>query len=86
MTTKITDLFDLDGFRFKDVFSEIEAPWNALSSIGSYIASAGTARILGKVSPGAWLEGDMISIGAGSVVEPGAMIIGPALIGENCAI
>jgi len=86
MTTKIADLFDLEEFRFKDVFSGIEAPWEALSSIGSYIASAGTPRILGKVSPGAWLEGDMISIGAGSVVEPGAMIIGPALIGENCAI
>lgn len=86
MTIKISDLFDIEAFRYKGIFSEIESPWEALASIGSFIVAAGSAQIQGEVSPGAWLEGDMISIGAGSVVEPGAMIIGPALIGENCRV
>lgn len=38
------------------------------------------------IMPGAYLFDDKIIIGAGSVVEPGALIKGPTIIGENSEI
>lgn len=35
---------------------------------------------------GSYLMDDLISIGKGSVVEPGAMISGPAVIGDHCEV
>jgi carbonic anhydrase/acetyltransferase-like protein (isoleucine patch superfamily) len=36
--------------------------------------------------PGAYLADDRILIGAGTIVEPGAMIKGPSVIGEDCEV
>ncbi len=80
------DYFDLTEFPFKDIFGGAEAVWDALGRIKEYLGSRGSYKIEGEVSPDAWLEGDTIAIGEGSVVEPGAMIIGPALIGRNVTI
>jgi len=80
------DYFDLSEFPFKEIFDGIEAVWDALGRIKEYLESRRSYGIEGKVSSGAWLEGDKIAIGEGSVVEPGAMIIGPALIGRNVTV
>ena len=83
---QIEDFFDLTDFPFADLFDGVDSVWDALDRIGSYIAQRESYVIDGEVSPGAWLAGERIAIGAGSVVEPGAMITGPALIGRNCVI
>jgi UDP-N-acetylglucosamine diphosphorylase / glucose-1-phosphate thymidylyltransferase / UDP-N-acetylgalactosamine diphosphorylase / glucosamine-1-phosphate N-acetyltransferase / galactosamine-1-phosphate N-acetyltransferase len=38
------------------------------------------------IMPGAYLFDDRVLIGAGTVVEPGALIKGPAIIGRKCEI
>jgi len=40
----------------------------------------------GQIMAGAYLGGGDIVIGPGTVVEPGAYIVGPTLIGANCKI
>ena len=35
---------------------------------------------------GAYLMDDLIFIGKGSVIEPGALVSGPAIIGDNCEV
>ncbi|MFA6448508.1 MAG: glucose-1-phosphate thymidylyltransferase [bacterium] len=82
----VTDYFDLTDFPFRDIFDGVDAVWEALDRIKEYLLEYKKYKIEGNVSGGAWLEGDRIAIGEGSIVEPGAMIIGPALIGRNCII
>jgi UDP-N-acetylglucosamine diphosphorylase / glucose-1-phosphate thymidylyltransferase / UDP-N-acetylgalactosamine diphosphorylase / glucosamine-1-phosphate N-acetyltransferase / galactosamine-1-phosphate N-acetyltransferase len=82
----VSDYFDLTDFQFRDIFDGVDLIWEALDKIKIYLKDYNGYKIAGQVSDGAWLEGDRISIGEGTVVEPGAMIIGPALIGKNCVI
>ncbi|HOO57566.1 MAG TPA: glucose-1-phosphate thymidylyltransferase [bacterium] len=77
--------FDLDAFKHGYLF-ESGRVWDALDRLKTYLSEYGDYTIEGEVSPGAHLEGDMIAIGEGTVVEAGATIIGPAVIGRNCTI
>lgn len=82
---KVSDFFDLSEFAHRDLFSDCTYVWEALQKIPSYFK--GPFQILGDVSPQAYLiNPDKISIGEGSVVEPGAYIEGPCIIGKGCTI
>jgi len=59
-----------------------EAPWAVLSRLSSLMWDP---AVIGTVDPRACL-GACVHIGAGTIVEPGAVIKGPAWIGENCVI
>ncbi len=83
---KVADFFDISEFPFKDLFDGVEDVWDALGRINGYLKRIEGRRIEGRVHEGAFLEGDGIHIGPESVVEPGAMIIGPALIGRGSVI
>jgi NDP-sugar pyrophosphorylase family protein len=83
---KTADYFDITDFPFKEIFDGVGVVWEALDRIKDYLKEYGAYRIEGAVSPGAWLEGKDIAIGEGSIVEPGVMIYGPALIGRNCVL
>ena len=78
--------FELAGFRHQALFAGASYVWEALGRIESYLRELGATSIEGKVSTGAWLEGDLIVIGEGSVVEPGAYIQGPCFIGRNTEV
>ncbi len=79
--------FDLNNFSHKDLFSDCKFVWEALSKIPSYLDSLKLGVILGSVSPNAYLiNPHLISIGSGTIVEPGAYIEGPCFIGNNCQI
>jgi NDP-sugar pyrophosphorylase family protein len=86
------NFFDLEGFEFKAVFDGCEYVWDALKNVGrfalEYITSIdGNSQIRGTVMEGAYIEDrDTVVIGEGPFVEPGAYIIGPAIIGRNCQI
>ena len=83
------DFFDLTEFKHCEIFSGVDEVWTPLNSLTEYITDwldthspvlddvivADTARIHGQVS-----------IGAGSVIEEGVCIMGPAVIGRDCEI
>lgn len=79
--------FDLSLFAHKELFLEITHVWDALDKIPKYINSQALGVIQGDVSAAAHLiDPDLISIGVGSVVEPGAYIKGPCIIGDYCTV
>ncbi len=78
-----SDLFDLTHFAHASLFEGCDDVWEALDQLNGYHYPS---QILGDVSRGAYLEGEGISIGEGTVVEPGAYIRGPCIIGKGCQI
>jgi NDP-sugar pyrophosphorylase family protein len=87
MLLKSSDFFDLSNFAHAKLFEEGKFPWEALSQIESYLHSLPLGVIEGDVSPQAYLiNPEFISIGEGSIVEPGAYIQGPCWIGKNCVV
>lgn len=79
--------FDLSAFAYPHLFDGVAYPWDALHHISKHLQSFSLGEIKGEVSPHAYLiKPELISIGEGSVVEPGAYIHGPCIIGKNCVI
>ncbi|MEX2304765.1 MAG: UDP-N-acetylglucosamine diphosphorylase [Waddliaceae bacterium] len=80
-------LFDLSNYRHASIFNDCAYVWDALSKIAPYLETAGLGKIEGEVSKDAHLVNpELISIGKGTVVEPGAYISGPCIIGEECQV
>ena len=79
--------FDLDNWRHRDLFSAVEGVW-AQSRRSSFDLRRRLAfvEISSAMHPGVHLLGDRISIGEGCRIEPGAVIIGPAIIGDGVHI
>lgn len=79
--------FDLSFFEHADLFQNCQFVWEVLPKIAEFLAQHKNYKIDGKVSPLAFLENpEMISIGSGTVVEAGAYLRGPCLIGKNCTV
>lgn len=79
--------FDLDTFEHKALFEGVEHVWQVLGRIKDYLQAKKSFHILGTVSPHAYLiNPELISMGEGTIVEPGAYIQGPCIIGKNCQI
>ncbi len=79
--------FDLTGYPHAALFDEAESVWTALNRLAAYLDEANLGVIRGHVSSQAYLvHPELISIGEGSVVEPGAYIAGPCIIGKGCVV
>lgn len=79
--------FDLTHFAHAALFHNCEYVWEALDQLKSYLASQQLGRIEVEIPSSAYLENPhLISIGKGTLIEPGAYIKGPCIIGENCQI
>src|SRR3989339_179364 len=75
------------SFESHSLFQEIDFVWDALKKLPSFLEQAPLGRIEIALPKGVFLENPhLISIGEGTVVEPGAFIRGPALIGKGCQI
>lgn len=62
-------------------------PWEVLGKINAYLKSLPLGKTGVGIPHGADLiHPELISIGKGTVIEPGAYIKGPCVIGENCTI
>jgi UDP-N-acetylglucosamine diphosphorylase / glucose-1-phosphate thymidylyltransferase / UDP-N-acetylgalactosamine diphosphorylase / glucosamine-1-phosphate N-acetyltransferase / galactosamine-1-phosphate N-acetyltransferase len=79
------DLFDLSQTGHAALFDGVEYPWDVLKRIKSYLAANLHPAQLHRTDGTAYVGVD-VSIGEGTVVEHGAMIVGPAIIGRNCRI
>lgn len=79
--------FDLGLFAHKELFKEVKYVWEALDRIAVYLQNKKLGIMQGNISTEAHLENpDQITIGIGTVVEPGAYIKGPCIIGNYCTI
>jgi NDP-sugar pyrophosphorylase family protein len=79
--------FDLSTYQYANLFENEIYPWLVLLKIESYLKNLILGQIEGTISPSAYLiNPEQISIGSGSIVEPGAYIQGPCVIGKNCTV
>lgn len=74
--------FDLSAFPFRDVFDNVEYVWNVLKNVENYIRSQFSS---GKLTAN-YQGREFVFVGEGTVIEDGAYIKGPAIIGKNCFI
>ena len=73
--------FDLGGWRHAAVFPEDGPVWTALgAALAAYLERWDDWRILSELPPGVHLLGERIFIGPGCRIEPGAVIVGPAIL------
>jgi UDP-N-acetylglucosamine diphosphorylase / glucose-1-phosphate thymidylyltransferase / UDP-N-acetylgalactosamine diphosphorylase / glucosamine-1-phosphate N-acetyltransferase / galactosamine-1-phosphate N-acetyltransferase len=79
--------FDLSNFAHAELFNGCTYAWEALPRIKDYLKKASLGKIEVDVPHGTYLvHPELISIGQGTVLEPGAYIRGPCIIGENCTV
>ena len=82
---KPSDLFDLAQTEHTTIFADCENAWDAFKKLKDYIAANLRPALHNRCEGKAFIGHDVF-IGAGTVVEDGAMIRGPAIIGKNCEI
>jgi hypothetical protein len=76
--------FDVDGFSHSGLLDPAEPVWAALGSkLSEYLESWTDWSINIDLPAGVHLLGDRISIAAGCSIEPGAVIVGPAILEEG---
>lgn len=81
------DFFDLQTFSHKQVFDGCEHVWEALDALEGYLLSLPLGRIEGEVSSQAYIENpELLWVEKGAVVEAGAYIAGPCVIGSGTVI
>ncbi len=79
--------FSIENYVHRALFKEEHYVWEALLLIENYICAYASKKIEVEVPSSAFLvHPELISIGKGTRIEPGAYIAGPCLIGENCEI
>src|SRR5687768_11424764 len=82
---KPSDYLDLSQTEHGALFEKVEQVWETLSHIQAYLKfrlkPSIQATLIGKP-----FISDQVYLGEGTVVEPTAVIRGPAWIGRNCQI
>jgi NDP-sugar pyrophosphorylase family protein len=79
--------FDLAGFEHHALFEKCDFVWQALEKLNGYLAQCKLGNIEALHQECAYfVNPELISIGKGTIVEPGAYIKGPCIIGKNCHI
>lgn len=79
--------FEINSFEHRQIFNNVEDVWEVLPKIGPYLKGLKLGNIEIEIPNGVHLVNrELISIGAGTVIEPGAYIKGPCVIGKNCTV
>ncbi len=79
------DYLDLNQTAFPELFEGCAHVWDALKKLGEFTRARLQPGILGTVVGAPYIARD-VQIGKGTVIEHGAVIKGPTIIGENCEI
>lgn len=82
---KPADLFDLSQTEHAALFDGCEHAWEALPRLKEYLLGHLRPALHNQCHGVAYID-DNVFIGEGTVVEDGAMIRGPAIIGRHCQI
>ncbi len=80
-----TDYFELEHTAHSKLFEKGKYAWEALKQIPSYLQFRLKPGVLGELVGKPFIS-ESVFIGAGTIVEQGAVLKGPAWIGENCHI
>lgn len=79
--------FDFSHFEHSTLFHNDPFPWLVLQQLTEYLNGQPLGILKGIISPAAYLVNpERISIGEGSIIEPGAYIQGPCIIGKHCVV
>lgn len=85
----VTAYLDLTKTQAADLFESVEEVWQALPLIAPWLGAhlvPGNEGIIRGGATGMVHIGPQVRIGRGTVIHPGAVILGPAWIGEDCVI
>jgi NDP-sugar pyrophosphorylase family protein len=82
---KPTDLFDLGQTEHAALFDGCDHAWAVLARLKDYLKARLRPGLHNRCEGTAYI-GEQVFIGEGTVVEDGAMIKGPAIIGRDCRI
>lgn len=85
----VSDYLDLTKTQAAGMFEGVEEVWEAIPRIAPWLAANLRPENAGTVRAGAEglvFIGPEVRIGRGTLIHPGAVILGPAWIGENCVI
>src|SRR2546428_12413277 len=80
-----TEYLDLQHTAHPKLFEGQIYVWEALKQIASYLQFRLKPGVLGELVGKPFIS-DNVFIGRGTIVEQGAVLKGPAWIGENCQI
>lgn len=79
--------FNLDSFEHTSLFLEGQPAWHALKRLKEYLDSLPLGKIACDIPPNVTLVSpNHISIGEGTIIQSGAYIEGPCVIGKNCEV
>lgn len=84
----IDAFFDLKRTAHAEIFEDTEFPWEVIPLIAEYIEYCLAEQhyeVRADTSPAVFV-GEQVSIGVGTIIEPGVVIHGPAIIGEHCIL
>ena len=79
------DFLDLEHTAHTKLFENQNYVWDALKQIESYLQFRLKPAVFGELTGKPFIS-NRVFIGKGTVVEQGAVLKGPAWIGENCQI
>jgi NDP-sugar pyrophosphorylase family protein len=79
------DYLDLEHTAHPKLFENQNYVWDALKQIASYLQFRLKPGILGELMGKPFIS-NSVFVGRGTVVEQGAVLKGPAWIGENCRV
>ncbi|MFI0435821.1 MAG: UDP-N-acetylglucosamine diphosphorylase [Parachlamydiaceae bacterium] len=87
MSISSSYFFDFSQYRHRELFLNDPFPWLVLQQLPFYFKTHPLGLIEGTISSSAYLVNEKeISIGEGSIIEPGAYVQGPCIIGKHCII
>lgn len=82
-----TTFFDLGDFDHAGIFDDSGPVWGALGdALKRYLEARDGWTVDCDIPGGVHLLGDRIAIGTGCRIEPGAVIVGPAILGEGVTV
>jgi bifunctional UDP-N-acetylglucosamine pyrophosphorylase / glucosamine-1-phosphate N-acetyltransferase len=85
MTFEPAEFLDLDHTAHAKLFENQNNVWGALTQIVSYLQFRLKPAVFGELLGKPFIS-NQVFVGAGTIVEQGAVLKGPAWIGENCHI
>lgn len=83
----VESFFSLENFTHAEIFADTTYVWEALEKLHLYLAKQKLGKIECEISKEVYLVNpELISIGKGTVIEAGACIQGPCVLGEDCLV